>query len=416
MKELPKLVIKRSEELYESAKEVIPGGILGIRRPYNFVPGEFPIFLEKGQGGVVWDVDGNEYIDLLCAYGPIILGHREKEVDDAVVSQMEKGFCFNLTQPVQNELASTLIRLIPAAQKVIFVKTGSDATTSAVRVARAYTGKTKILRSGYHGWHDWCVEVKEGIPEKLYEDVYGFEYNDSEGLERLVEQHKDDLAAIIVTPVGHPLGNPVVEPKPGFLELAKELAHKHGAVLIFDEIRTGFRVSIGGAQARYGVTPDLATFGKAMANGYPISALVGKEEVMQVISDRVFISSTFFPNSLEMVAALKTIEILEREDALNKLWDTGRWLMDELSGVIERSGIAAQLTGIPPMPYIFFPRDDDRKYKARRTAFYTYMIRAGVFLHPYHHGYIAVRHTRQQLERVIQTTEDALAFVKKTVG
>ncbi len=410
-----KLNQTRSEALYKEALELIPGGILGIRRPYNFVPGEYPVFIERGAGGKIWDADGNEYIDLLCSYGPIILGHREKEIDDAVAEQTARGFCFNLAQPLQNELARVVRRLIPSAETAIFVKTGSDATTSAVRIARGYTDRKTILRCGYHGWHEWCVEVKGGVPEKLYEDVHPFGYNDIEGLTALVEKHRDDLAAIIVTPVGHPLAHPVVPPAPGFLEACRDLAHDAGGVVIFDEIRSGFRVSLGGAQARYGVTPDLSVFGKAMGNGYPISAVVGKQEVMSVVEGKVFISSTFFPNSLEMVAALKTIEILERENALDTLWTRGEKFLADLGAVCDDAGFPVQMTGIPVMPYVYFPKDDQGRYKARRTLFHTYAIRAGVFMQPYHHSYIAVRHTDEELARVVQVFKDGLAHVARAI-
>ncbi len=413
---MDKLTHTRSHQLYDEALTLVPGGIAGIRRPYNFVPGEYPIFLNRGAGGHVWDVDGQEYIDLLCSYGPIILGHREKEVDDAVIAQMEKGFCFNLAQEHQNELARVVRRLIPSAEMMVFVKTGSDATTAAIRASRAFTDRKVILRCGYHGWHDWCVEVKGGIPEKLYEDIHEFHYNDTDGLEKLVAEHKADLAGIIVTPVGHPLAHPVEDPAPGFLERVRELATAHGAVLVFDEIRSGFRMSLGGAQKRYGVTPDLSTFGKAMANGYPISALVGKAEVMKVYEKKAFLSSTFFPNSLEMVAALKTIEILERDRVLDVLWERGAKLRRDLDAVIERSGVPAQMTGNPMMPYIYFPRDDAGKYKERRTLFHTYAIRAGVFMQPFHHSYIAWRHTDEDYARVCQVFEDGLAHIKQVVG
>ena len=167
------LKLDKSNSLYKEALELIPGAILGIRRPYNFVEGEYPVFFDRAKGAKVYDVDGNDYIDYLCAYGPIIIGYREPEIDNAVIAQIqEKGFCMSLTQPVQNELAKKLRSLIPSCEKCVFVKTGSDATTTAIRIARGYTGRTKILRCGYHGWHDWCVEVKGGIPKKLYEDVF----------------------------------------------------------------------------------------------------------------------------------------------------------------------------------------------------------------------------------------------------
>ena len=212
-----KLPLNNSFKLYEEALKLIPGAILGIRRPYNFVEGEYPIFFESAKGGKVIDVDNNEYIDMLCAYGPIILGHREEEVDNAVINQIQnKGFCMSLTQQVQNKLATKLRELIPCCEKMVFMKLGSDATTAAVRVARAYTQRTKILHCGYHGWHNWSSQVhgiKAGIPSKLYEDIYGFEYNNLNQVENLIKQMGDDIAAIILTHINTPGGNEVEMPK-----------------------------------------------------------------------------------------------------------------------------------------------------------------------------------------------------------
>ena len=297
---------------------------------------------------------------MLCAYGPIIMGYREREIDDAAIEQIrERGSCFSLVQPVQNELAFRLRQLIDCAEMSIFVKTGSDATTLAVRIARGKTGRTKVIRCGYHGWHDWCVEVKGGVPKKLYEDVFEAHYNDLEGIEALMKQHGDDMAAIIITPVGHPLAHPVEEPKPGYLQAVRALADRYGTVLIFDEIRTGFRVSLGGAAKHYGVKPDLMTVGKAMANGYPIAAVCGIRDIMKVVEKEVFISSTYFPNSLEMVAALKTLEILERDKILDVIRDRGTQFQERLRSVVAKSGVKAAVSGIPQMPFITFPENDD---------------------------------------------------------
>jgi glutamate-1-semialdehyde-2,1-aminomutase len=407
-----KLILNNSEAMYEDALKLIPGAILGIRRPYNFVPGEYPIFFDHAKGGKVTDVDGNEYIDMLCAYGPIIIGHQEEEIDNAVIEQMKKGFCFSLTQPIQNELAAKLIELIPSAEKCVFVKTGSDATTTATRIARAYTDRTKIMRCGYHGWHDWCVEVKGGVPEKLYEDVLEFEYNNLDMVEDLLKKHGDDVAAIIVTPVGHPLAYEVEMPKPGFLEGVRELSTKYGCVLIFDEIRSGFRVSLGGAQKEFGVTPDLSVFGKAMANGYPIGTVVGKAEIMDMIAEKVFLSSTFFPNSLEQVAALKTIEILERDKILDQIKAKGLAFGEKVQKIIDESGLPITFSGAPWMPFITFDKDPEKLYKSRRVKFYTELIRRGVFLQPYHHGYIAHRHTEEDLQYVADQIKICLEIIK----
>jgi len=411
-----KLNLKNSMELFAEAQTLVPGGVAGIRRPYNFVPGEYPIFFEKGKGGRITDVDGNEYIDYLCAYGPIVIGYREEEIDNAVIEQIkEKGICFSLTQKLQNELVYKLRELIPSCEMASIVKTGSDATTIAIRVARAYTGKKKIARCGYHGWHDWCVEVKGGIPEKLYEDVLEFHYNDLDQLEDILKNNQDDMAGIIITPVGHPLAEPVQMPKPGYLEGVRALADKYGCVLIFDEIRSGFRCALGGAQALFGVTPDLTTIGKAMANGYAIAALVGKREYMKVLEKDVFLSSTFFPNSDAQVAALKTIEILQRDKMLDVLAAKGNNFAQQVEKVVADSGIPARFSGAPWMPFITFPRDEAGLYKKLRTEFYTQLIRRGVFLQPYHHGYICYRHTDEDLAYTVQAIKDSLGELKSIV-
>lgn len=406
----PKLRLDRSLAMYEEAKRLSPGGLLGIRRPYNFVEGEYPIFIERGYGGRIVDVDGNDYIDMLCGYGPIILGYEEPEINRAVTEQMAKGFCFSLVQPIQNQLNRRLIDAIPAAEMSVLVKTGSDATSAAVRIARGHTGRTKILRCGYHGWHDWCVEVPGGVPEEIRRLTIEFHYGNLDELEKALEQHRGEVACIMITPVGHPTALPVVPPPPGYLEGVRALADRHGVILIFDEIRTGFRVAMGGAQVRYGVAPDLSTFGKAMANGYPISAVVGKAEVMAAVEKKVFISSTFFPNSLEMVAAMKCMDILEREQVIDRLWARGARFLERLRQMVDRSGVPCTVSGIPPMPFITFDRADDQ-YRDRRTAFYTHTVRNGLFIQPFHHWYIAHRHTDADLEHALGAIEEALAYV-----
>jgi len=411
-----KLKLENSERLYKEAQELIPGGMMGIRRPYNFVPGEYPIFFEEGKGGKVIDADGNEYIDMLCAYGPIIIGHREKEIDKAAMEQIKnKGFCMSLVQSIQNKLAKKVTEIIPSAEKVVFLKTGSDATTLSTRVARGYTDKTKILRCGYHGWHDWCVEVKGGIPKKLYEDVFEFEYNNLDQLESLMKEHGPDAAAVIVTPVGHPLAHPVQMPKPGFLEGVKELAHKYGAVLVFDEIRSGFRFSMGGAQKVFGVTPDLSVFGKAMANGYDISMLVGKKEIMDVLVQKVFVSSTYFPNSISMAASLKTIEIMERDNILEEIKKRGNVFVKRVAKYVKRSKLPIELSGGELMPYITFNKDEKGLYKKMRNEFYAQLIRRKVFLQPYHHGYVCYRHSPKDMRYAADMVGEALEIVKSKV-
>lgn len=414
MKEIGKLNTTKSREMFEEALDLVPGGVLGARKPTDFIDGEYPIFLETGKGCRLTDVDGNEFIDFLCGYGPIIMGYREPEIDDAVYEQIrDKGFCFTLTQKFQNQLAKKLRELVPCSELSIFLKTGSDATSASIRIARAYTGKLKVMRCGYHGWHDWCVEMKGGIPKKLFEDVFEFRYNNLAQLEELMAVHGEDTAAIIMTPFGHPNHEKMQVPNPGFLEGVKEIAHKHGAVLIYDEIRTGFRLSMGGAQKLYGVTPDLSVLGKAIANGYPISVVTGKKEIMMAAAHKLFISSTFFPNSDAFVAALKTIEILERDNVLGNIWEKGERFMKSIQALIDKHDVGAELTGIAPMFYITFKKEDTGAYKGKRLDFYTQLIRRGFFFSPHHHAYISFRHTEEDLQLTLNAIDESLAFLKE---
>lgn len=412
-----KLNLSNTFKLYEEAMKLIPGAILGIRRPYNFIEGEYPIFFESAKGGKVIDVDGNEYIDMLCAYGPIIIGHREDEIDNAVIEQISnKGFCMSLTQQVQNKLAQKLRKLIPCCEKMVLMTMGTDATTAAIRVARAYTKKIKVLSCGYHGWYDAFSEVhgiEAGIPKKLYEDFYEFEFNNLEDVESKFKKYKDEIAAIIVNPIHTPGGREVEMPKSGFLEGLRELATDNNSLLIYDEIRTGFRVDMGGAQKMFGVIPDLAAFGKAMGNGYPISTLVGKAEFMDVLVEKVFLSSTFFPNSLAQIASLKTIEILEREDVLNNIRQKGKIFAKQVKDSIEDSGIPCVYSGEPWMPYITFTPDKNLLYKKLREQFYRQLIRRKVFLQPFHHGYICYRHSEDDINFAANMIDESLKETRK---
>ncbi len=414
MRNVERLNISKSLELFEEAKKFVPGGVLGARKPSDFIVGEYPIFLESGKGCRLTDVDGNEYIDFLCGYGPIILGYREEEVDEAVARQIrEKGFCFTLTQRYQNDLAKKLTELIPCSERGIFLKTGSDATTASIRIARAYTNRIKVMRCGYHGWHDWCVEMKGGIHQTFYEDVYEFRYNDLSQIEDLMKQHGDQTAAIMMTPFGHPLHQRMEEPRPGFLEGVREIATRYGAVLVFDEIRTCFRLRMGGAQELYGVIPDLTVLGKGMANGYAISVVTGKAEVMMAAAEKLFISSTFFPNSDGYIAALKTIEILERDNVLQRIWEKGGRFLKSVEEIIRKYPVGAELSGVAPMFFITFRKDRDNTHRARRDDFYAQLIRRGIFFTPHHHGYISYRHTEQDLDTTAAAIDEALAYLNE---
>lgn len=398
--------LDRSRELFERAREVIPGAIPGIRAPQNFVEGAYPILLGGGHGGHISDVDGNDYVDLLLGYGPIILGHGEREVDSAAADCARNGFCLNLPQPIMIELAEKLVEIVPSAEQALFFKTGSDATTAAIRIARAHTGRSKVIRCGYHGWHDWCVEADQGVPDGNSADVMSFPYNDAQALEALLNAHPEQVAGIIMTPIGHDFDAQIETPQQGFLEEVRRLADAHGSVLIFDEVRTGFRVHLGGAQALYDVTPDLTALGKAMANGYPVTTLVGRRHVMQN-ADATFISSTYFSNGMEMKAALTTLEMLTRERVLEDIAEKGGALHSELATLVEEAALPATLSPYPQMPFLHFDEQAHPDSGKLRDRFYGALAGSGVFAHPRHHGFLCWRHDAADLERVITSARAA---------
>ena len=404
-----------SYETFEKGKALIPGGVIGTRRPENFVSGAYPLYVTEGKNAHFFDIDGNEYIDWLASFGPVLLGHGYEAVDNAAIERIKKGFCFNLSQQIQNELAEKVIRFIPCAEKVIFVMSGSDATTAAVRLARAHTGRKKILKFGYNGWHDWCVPVPTGVPEKAREDIIPFEYNNIDSVTAAMEKYKGDVAGVILTPLAHEFNRPIEFPKDGFLEKLREITRAEGSMLIFDEIRTGFRLALGGAQEYFGVTPDLAAFGKAMANGYPIGMVAGSADVM-LANQKAYISSTFFYNSFPMSAALAALNEIETKDVLPRIWKLGSMLQEGMKALIENHRIPAEISGPPPMPFLTFPYAPDKKFKERRRIFYTETTRKGLFLHPFHHWYVQYTHTEDDVKTTLDIMDTVLGKISKEVG
>jgi len=272
----------RSLEMFEKTKRVIPSCTQTFSKGWTQYPfGVSPIFLKKAEGCFVWDVDGNKFIDWPMALGPVILGHNYPPVNEAVKKQMDKGIAFSLPHCKEAELAEKLCDIIPCAEMVRFGKNGSDATSGAVRAARAYTGRDIVACCGYHGWQDWYIGTTTrnlGVPQVVREQTVTFEYNNIVSLERLFDLYPGKIACVILEPVG------LVPPEDNFLEKVNEIAHKNGALVIYDECWTGFRWALGGAQEYFGVTPDLACFGKALGNGFPISAVVGVRDVMEVLA------------------------------------------------------------------------------------------------------------------------------------
>ncbi|MEU2563148.1 aminotransferase class III-fold pyridoxal phosphate-dependent enzyme [Streptomyces longispororuber] len=400
VKRNPPLDLSASRRLLQRAARVdatqaYSGYVLARDR---LVEGAYPLYGERASGAYVWDVDGNRYVDFILAYGTIILGHADPVVSEAVIREIRDGFAITLRKKVQVELAELLVSVVPHAERVFLLKSGSDATSAAVRLSRAHTGRERVIRWGYNGWHDWCATRPAGVPRSAREAVSTFTYNDLASLEREFRRHPGEVACLLMMPFEE------VPPADGFLSAAAELARRHGALFVLDEMRSGFRVALGGAQERYQVRADIVTFSKAMANGYPISAVVGREEAMRAVGD-VHIGSTFHVNGAEMAGAVATITRLRDSDALKHIEELGAALQRGLAEQIARSGLDAQVLGVPQMPFMRFRHTDDDTRQRMQDAFYTETTRCGVLFHPNHHWYVNAAMTHDDIETALAATE-----------
>jgi glutamate-1-semialdehyde 2,1-aminomutase len=318
------------------AEQVIPLGSQTFSKSRTQYPyGASPYFIQRAQGSRCWDVDGNEYIDFVSSLCSVTLGYNDPDVTAAVQEQLQSGVIFSLPHPIEAEVAELICELVPCAEMVRFGKNGSDATAGAVRLARAFTERDRVAVCGYHGWQDWYIGStarKRGVPKATQELTHTFAYNDLASLRTLLSSHPGQFAAVVLEPMN------VADPAPGFLEGAKQLAHEHGALLVFDETITGFRFANGGAQALFGVTPDLATFGKGLANGYPVSAIAGRRDVMKLMEE-VFFSFTFGGEALSLAAAKATLTKLQRLPVVDTIAARGKTLMAGARRLIEQAGL-----------------------------------------------------------------------------
>jgi len=332
--------IHQSQALLERAKAKIPCQTQCLSKgPTQFVQGVAPVYLQRGEGSHVWDVDGNEYIDFMSGLGPISLGYNYPATNEAIRSQLESGTTFSLMHPLEVEVAELLTEIIPCAEMVRFGKNGSDATSAAIRIARAYTGREHLAQWGYHGWHDWYAVTTsrcKGIPRRFAELIHPFAYNQIESLEKVFRQYPQEIAAVIMEPVG------TSAPENNFLQKVRDLCDRYGALLIFDEVITGFRWALGGAQEFFQVIPDLACFGKSMANGMPLSAVVGRRDVMRA-SEEVFFSLTFGGECLSLAAAQATINEIREKDVIEHIWLQGRVLQEGLNQLSQEHGLGDKI-------------------------------------------------------------------------
>lgn len=414
---------ERSKELLDRAYKVIPSATQTFSKgPSQWPTDGAPNYLERGDGAWVWDADGNKFLDYLMALGPIILGYGHRGVTDAIEQQLRDGIVFSQMHPLEVVVAEMIVERVSCSEMVRFAKNGSDATTGAIRAARAFTGRDRVAICGYHGWHDWYISTTSrriGIPAEVSNLSHTFEYNNIDSLKNLFDQHKDEIAAVILEPVG------VIPPENGFLENVRQICSDRGAILIFDEIVTGFRFAIGGAQEVFGVIPDLACFGKAMANGMPLAAVTGKRDVMNVFDD-IFFSGTFGGDALSLAACKATIEALETDNAIDGLWQRSQDLVDGINGLIKKHRLEnyLQVLGYPIRSVLVFTGVDGEENRLRRTFLMQKCIERGLLYFCSHvpciaHGKAEIRFTLEVLDAAFAEVADAIVgkdFHERLIG
>jgi glutamate-1-semialdehyde aminotransferase len=406
--------VKKSLILLARAERVIPRGAQTLSKaPDQFVRGVSPYAMEKGEGCHVWDVDGNEYIDLAGALGAIVLGYQHPAVERAIEKQRRRGTLFALPGSIEIDLAERLKELIPFIESVRFGMNGSDATTGAVRVARAYTGREHVAKCGYHGWADWTIAThplrSKGVPEAVKKRTHEFAYNDIDGLKKIFAEYPGESAAVSLEPVAATL------PKPGFLKEVRDLAHKNGAVFIFDELVTGFRLAIGGAAEYYGVKPDLVCYGKAVSNGEPLAILAGEKEVMSVLdAQEVFFSFTQAGYLPSIAAALATLDFMKKHSVHAHLWRIGRMLSEGCETLIVKYDLPMKMAGLHPHSIFIFKDAAGNDNLALKSLFLQETAKAGVFTNTsnmitYAHKAGDIKEVLKRLDRVFQVMAEAVS-------
>lgn len=392
----------QSERLHRRAKDLIPGGGHLSGRVLTTVE-RSPLYMVRGAGSHVWDVDGHEYVDYLMAYGPYLLGYARAEVDAAAFGQVARGHLLSMNHPLHLEFAQAVVERFPGADMAVFLKTGSEATTAAVRIARRFTGRRRVARAGYHGWHDWCLPQESFVPDGLDAQVAEFRADEPETLERCLSAHPGEFAAVIVAP--EMLSRPTPH---GFARLA-ETARAHGAVFIADEVKTALRIQPGSMQAHLGVKADLTTTSKALGNGWPIAAVTGPRSVLEAAAG-LHLSATYHGDTAAMAAALATLRILDEEPVAAHVWRLGQRLIDGLNAAARSADVPATAYGepLPPMPFMRFHHPDPVANAALLEGFYDAMFASGILLHPRHMWFISYAHSASDIDRTVDAASYAM--------
>jgi glutamate-1-semialdehyde 2,1-aminomutase len=403
----------KSQALFARAAEVIPAGIYGHTSPAITVPGSFPYYAERSQGCRYWDVDGNEFIDYMCGYGPIVLGYQHPEVEEAVARQTRDGNCFNHPTARMVELAEKLVHLVDFADWAVFGKNGTDMTSWAVQLARAHTRRKKILKAvgSYHGIAPWCTPGHAGWIEEDRLHIHDFVWNNLNSVEDLLRKYEGQIAALITTPFHHPSFASSEMPKPGFFSQLEKMCREKGVLVILDDIRAGFRLHLGGSHRYFGFTPDISCYCKAIGNGHPIAAAVGSK-ALRVTASKVFLTGSYWNSAAPMAAALATLKILERDKIIEKMRFQGEKLMQGLSTAAHESGFAVAVSGPPAIPLMMLKHDRGLR---KQQLFCLEAAKRGVFFHPHHNWFMSGAHEDADIEKTLAVARECFQVLKTKV-
>ena len=403
-----------TEERYTSSREwlaraehVIPGAHHLSGRVLT-TPERSPMYFERGRGCRITDVDGNEYIDFLMAFGAFLLGYADPEVDAAAREELKQGSLLSMNRPQHVRFAEALVERFAAADMAVLLKTGSEATTAALRIARRATGRRRIARAGYHGWHDWCLPLDDSVPSGLDAQVLEFDSNAPHSLEALFGKYPGEIAAVILAP------EMVLPPTREVFQAIQDVTHRHGALFVFDEVKTAFRTAPGSVQARFGLMPDLTTVSKGLSNGWPVAAVLGRRDVMNSAAG-MHLSATYHGDTAAMAAALTTLRIVQERGVADHVWALGQRLIDGLNAISHDLDVPALSFGepFPPMPFLRFNHPNPETNDALRTAFYEAMLARGVLMHPRHMWFISYAHKAADIDTTLEHAQSAMKVARE---
>lgn len=423
----------RSTELFDKAQRYIPGGVNSPVRAFKAVGGG-PLFIDRGRGSHIWDADGNEFIDYVGSWGPLILGHAHPLVVEAIRKAAERGTSFGATTEAEIELAEIIVKAVPSVETVRLVSSGTEAVMSAVRLARGFTGRDRIVKfeGGYHGHADallakagsgvatFGLPDSAGIPKSMTADTIVLPYNNTDAIRRVFETMGKEIACVVIEPVAGNMG--VVIPSPEYLQDLRELTHRYGVLLIFDEVISGFRLAYGGAQELYGVRPDMTTLGKIIGGGLPMGAYGGRAEIMDKIAPTgpVYQAGTLSGNPVAVAAGIQTLSILRDEDPYDELEAKASRLADGIAESAGNCGIDLEINQIGSMMTAFFTQESVDDYATARTSdtekyagFFRAMLESGVYLAPsqFEAAFVSTAHTDEDISQTIEAAEKSMATI-----